>query len=209
MRDGLIRGGAVSLSLLLHGIWFVQAGGESGAQQPLAKPQQTTLARLTFTAPQQEIVERKPESKPEPIKTAEKAKPVKREIVQNDPEPEPPQEEVLASIPEAAAEAPMLDEGLIEQERQRYLADVMAHIEQHKWYPKAARRRGLEGEVSVRFILLPDGSTRNLLVENGPDVLLSAARKAVERAVPMPKPPSKVDCPVECEFRMRFSLNET
>ncbi|OIO72181.1 MAG: hypothetical protein AUJ56_02035 [Zetaproteobacteria bacterium CG1_02_49_23] len=106
-----------------------------------------------------------------------------------------------------AAAPPQLDEGRIERETERYLAEVMAHIEQHKWYPKAARRRGIEGEVHVRFTLHPDGTARQLIVENGPDLLLAAAREAVEKAMPMPAPPAIIHCPLECEFRMQFNLN--
>jgi len=38
---------------------------------------------------------------------------------------------------------------------------------------------------------------------------MAAARKTVERSMPLPRPPKKVDCPIECEFRMRFSLSGT
>ncbi len=205
----VIRTGAFAVSLLLHGIWFVQAGGQAGVKQMLTKPQQATVTRLAFTLPQQEIVDKEPEPKPEPVeKRVEKSKPVKKKIVRTDPEPEPPQEEQLASVPEVASEAPMLDEGMIERERERYLAEVMAHIERFKRYPKTARRRGITGELSVFFLLMPDGSVKGLIVRNGPDVLIGAARESVQKALPMPPPPSSVDCPIKCRLRMKFSLDE-
>ena len=201
-----IRVGALGASLLLHGVWFVQAGGESGVQQPLAKPQQPSVTRLSFTAPQREVVKQEVQPVQEKVVAKkEKAKPVKR--VEPKVEQEPPQQEQLLSMPTTAAAAPMLDEGLIEQERQRYLAEVMAHIERFKRYPRTARRRGVTGELHVRFMLMPDGSVTGLTVRNGPEVLIAAARESVEKAVPMPAPPKKVHCPMECEFRMRFNLN--
>jgi len=207
-RDSVIRLSAIGISLLLHGIWFIQAGGDSGAKTPLTKPQQMAVTRLTFTAPQQEIAQQEQRQEKAYKKKDEKAKPVKKEVVRNEPSPEPPQEEQLASIPEASAEAPALDEGLIEQERQRYLAAVMAHIERHKRYPKTARRRGITGELSVFFLLMQDGSVKELVVRDGPEVLIDAARESVQKAMPMPVPPSSVDCPMKCRFRMKFSLNE-
>jgi len=206
-RDSVIRLSAIGISLLLHGVWFIQAGGDSGAKQPLAKAQQMAVTRLTFTAPQQEVV--KQEKKEKPVeKSVEKAKPVNKEVVHSEPQPEPPQQEQLASIPEAATVAPMLDEGVIEQEWQRYMADVMAHIERYKRYPKTARRRGITGELTVAFTLLADGSVQGLIVRDGPSVLINAARESVELAAPLPPPPAVVDCPMKCRFRMKFSLNE-
>lgn len=205
--DRTIRIVALTVSLLLHGVWFIQAGGESGAKQPLAKPQQTSVTRLAFTAPQQEVMKQEKQEKPVERKE-EKAKPVKREVVRNEPQAEPPQQEQLASIPEAAAEAPMLDEGLIEQERLRYLAEVMAHIEKYKRYPKTARRRGISGELNVRFQLLADGSVDGLTVVGNSDLLIGAVRRSVEKAMPLPLPPASLHCPLPCQFRMKFSLNE-
>jgi len=206
--DPTIRIGALALSLVLHGIWFVQAGGESGVQQPLATPPQTTVTRMNFTAPQREVVKQEVQPVQEKVVAKkEKAKPVKKVVPKVEPQPEAPQEEQLLSMPTTAATAPMLDEGLIEQERQRYLAEVMAHIERFKRYPKTARRRGVTGELHVRFMLMPDGSVKGLIVRNGPEVLIAAARESVEKAVPMPTPPKKVHCPMECEFRIRFNLN--
>jgi len=207
MGERTVRMVAVTASLMLHGVWFVQAGGESGVRQPVETRETTTVTRLAFVQPQQEIVQQQTVKKPVEVQ-AEKAKPVKKEVVQSQPQPKPPQQEQLASTPPAAAQAPMLDEGMVEQERQRYLAEVMAHIERHKRYPKTARRRGITGELQIHFLLLPDGTVQGLVVRNGPEVLITAARQSVEQALPMPSPPASVHCPLECRFRMKFSLGE-
>jgi len=213
-----VRYGAFGLSLLLHGALFASFGG---APSGVVQPPNPSITRLSFLPPAVEPVvtpevvpEAKPEKKiekttPEPVKQVVKEK-VRKKIA------EPVQEVVQQQVSEpvavaqpmavAAAAIPQIDEGLIKRETQRYLSEVMAHIEQHKWYPKAARRRGIEGEVHVSFKLLPDGSTHQLVVEDGPTMLVAAARKAVEKAMPMPTPPAMIDCPLECEFRMRFNL---
>lgn len=221
-ENHIVRYGAVVISLLLHGVLFASYGGApAGVKQPVE-----SVTRLSFLAPAptpavvpEVIPEKPPEKKkvkplPEPVKKVVKKKRVLKKVVkpvdevvqEQVSEPEP----VLMATPAvatAAAVTPQIDQGLIRRERERYLTEVMAHIEQHKWYPKAARRRGIEGEVHVSFKLLPDGSTHQLVVEDGPDILLAAARKAVEKAMPMPLPPATIACPLECEFRMRFNLN--
>jgi len=115
------------------------------------------------------------------------------------------------TIPRAAvASAPVkqtsVDEGLVARERLKYMAKVMAHIERHKYYPPTARRRGIQGNVHIRFLLLADGSTQQLMVEGVSSVLQKAAKKAVIKAIPMPKPPTGIHCPMHCEFAMRYAL---
>jgi len=215
----IIRYGTILFSLLLHGVLFASYGGPpAGVKQPVQ-----SVTRLSFLAPTPtpavvpEVVPEKPPEKKkvkpvtDPVKKVVKKKvrkkvfkPVQEVVQEKISEPEPV---VMAAAPVAATAVPQIDEGLIKRETERYLTEVMAHIEQHKWYPKAARRRGIEGEVHVRFTLQPDGTAKQLVVENGPSVLLAAARKAVEKAVPMPMPPKSIHCPIECEFRMAFNLN--
>ncbi|MDQ6999907.1 MAG: TonB family protein, partial [Mariprofundus sp.] len=122
-----------------------------------------------------------------------------------------PARKAQASISSAAvASAPVkqlsVDDGLVARERLKYLAKVIAHIERHKYYPPTARRRGIQGDVHIRFVLLADGTTRQVMVEGASSVLQKAARKAVIRAVPMPRPPTGIHCPMHCEFAMRYAL---
>ena len=218
VQTQLIRAGAITASILIHALLFVGYGGSISALS--SELMNTSVTRLSFLAPAPvpDAVPDQPQNKPEPKKpVAKKEKVIKpveavREIAKAESEqveskPETQSMQQAASAPSESA--PQINEGVIQRETEQYLSNVMAHIEQHKWYPKAARRRGIEGEVSVRFTLLPDGSAKALIVENGHEMLVAAARKAVEKAIPMPKPPAKIHCPLECEFRMRFSLNAT
>ncbi|ATX82356.1 outer membrane transport energization protein TonB [Mariprofundus ferrinatatus] len=212
-----LRSAAVTLSLLLHGLLFIGFGGVTSAPAPdPINPSVTRLSFLTHApepAPVPERIQEKPErveaKKIEKVKRPEAKKVAKVKPQEAKQEAQPETAVLQQAVAEASQAAPQINEGVIQLEKERYLADVMARIEEHKWYPKAARRRGIEGEVNVRFVLFPDGSARQLMVDNGPLLLLSAAKEAVERAVPLPKPPSNVHCPLECEFRMRFRLDAT
>ena len=213
-----IRAGAFTISILIHALFFIGYGGSISA--PSSESANTSVTRLSFLAPAPipDVVPDRPQEKPEPKKVPPKVKKIVkpaeavREVAKTEPEKVEPLPAVQPMQQMASASSdtsPQINEGIIQRETERYLSSIMAHIEQHKWYPKAARRRGIEGEVSVRFTLHPDGSARELVVKNGSPLLLTAARQAVEKAIPMPKPPAAVDCPLECEFRMRFSLNAT
>ena len=205
----MIRTGAIALSFLAHAALFVSFGCALSAS-PSDMPSES-VTRLSFLqpAPIPEEVEEQPE---EPIEESPKKIEKVKEIVQKQPEKrEPPKvEQQVQQVASAPIDnIPQINEGIIRWEQERYLSDVMAHIEHNKWYPKIARRMGVEGEVKVRFVLNADGSAQDLHIENGPETLMAAARKTVERSMPLPRPPEKVDCPIECEFLMRFSLSGT
>jgi len=174
--------------------------------EPLPKPEPVAQTPKPIT-----VKKPKPVKKKQPVLLAKRqSKPVAEEIHKLFMPAEPVQ---AASVPAAASPpamtpaVPAIDEGLIERERQRYLADIMAHIEKHKHYPKVARRRGIEGEVKVSFLLMDDGSIRSVDVKSGPKVLRLAAAQAIAKAGAMPPPPAELHCPMSCKFSMRFALN--
>jgi len=90
--------------------------------------------------------------------------------------------------------------------REHYLAELLAHIEANKFYPRSARRRRLEGDVEVAFRLLDDGRVQELDLDSGPALLRSAARRTLERAAPMPQPPQGIGAPLPVRFVMRYRL---
>lgn len=210
-----LRVAAIAVSACLHALLLLQAGGATSASEAPAKTQSVTRLSFSQPAPTPESIpeqpqpepEIKPEPKPQPEKALKKAR---TEPENKKPEPTPP-EQMVAAAPAAAPakETPQLDDGVIQSKTKAYLAAVIAHIERHKWYPKAARRRGIQGHIEVAFMLFPDGSARIIEVTNGPEILIGAARKTMERAAPLPAPPPDIHCPLKCSFRMQFSLDAT
>lgn len=90
-----------------------------------------------------------------------------------------------------------------------YLAGVRARIEGAKRYPRWARRRGIEGEVAVRFRIGPGGELLGAEVtrSSGMDVLDRAAVEAVEAAAPFPPVPDAAGrAPLPVEVRLAFVL---
>ena len=72
-----------------------------------------------------------------------------------------------------------------------YLEMVRLKIEQHKSYPNMAKVRQIEGSVTIRFVITPEGGVRavQLVKPSRHMVLDRAALNAVKDAAPFPKPP--------------------
>lgn len=220
-RDSAIWTAALLVSLLLHG-WLFWQGRTAMLQpdMPVKKPAQVT--RLSFRTvatppPPPEVrpppvLEEPPPPPPPPPKKKRAEKPV--------PKPRPPEPRPAMPPPPVAEPAPvvppqplpppsppaMAPEDL-ERIRQRYLSELLERIEAHKFYPTAARRRGMQGVIQVSFLLRPDGTISELQVGKGPGVLRQAAEEAVAKALPLPKPPTSLELPQTLQFGMEFRLN--
>lgn len=72
-----------------------------------------------------------------------------------------------------------------------YLEMVRFRIEKYKRYPDVARLKNIEGRVTIRFVITPEGGVQGVMVaqRSGNKALDQAALKAVKDAAPFPKPP--------------------
>lgn len=72
-----------------------------------------------------------------------------------------------------------------------YLEMVRLKIERHKEYPDTARTRQIEGLVTIRFVITPEGGVRGIEIAKTSrhKILDTAALRAVQAAAPFPKPP--------------------
>jgi protein TonB len=115
------------------------------------------------------------------------------------------------SAPPAHADAPVDKPDLarvsLENERESYLQRMLAHIDNHKFYPRSARRRGMEGEIRVSFHLHRDGGISDLQVSGGSKVLRKAAKQAVQQALSLPPPPASMPPPEKIRFGMVYRLD--
>lgn len=94
----------------------------------------------------------------------------------------------------------------LEEQLKRYEAELARRIAAHKQYPDLARRRGIEGSVTLRLSIDAQGRLEALETPGrAPLVLVSQARSAAERAAPFPPPPHG---PLRIDFVLRFDLDE-
>ncbi|ROQ93189.1 energy transducer TonB [Desulfosoma caldarium] len=90
-----------------------------------------------------------------------------------------------------------------------FLAQVRQRIDRYKHYPYAARRRQLEGRVTLRFVIRPDGTIDSLEVVKGSSSTLldKAALKAVRDASPFPGFPREIlGRPLAVQMALVFEL---
>jgi len=176
-------------------------------EAPKPKPSPRPLPKPT-PKPAAKIAKPMPPPEPEPIEVVEKIEDTPVDI-EPMPEQTPPPAAAMASAKEiikTEALQPLVSRGMEEDEKQRYKSQLMAHIEAHKYYPSAARKRAIEGDVLVSFVLSPEGEVKDIAVKGGPRMLRKAAKKAVQAALPFPTPDKKLDEAMPMTYKMAFAI---
>lgn len=206
---------AVTVSLFLHLFIFVQFmnnGLNSSAQAPEYAPRMNVnllpppVKKPQLIKPETPPVKSKPKPKPKKI---HKPKPTIKPVAKPEPRPEPApavvQERAVA--PRVAPVVQRETENRTRIVKEHYLSNLLTYIEGHKYYPRAARHRGIEGSINVSFQLLNNGNISGLKTNGGPLILRKAAEQAIAKALPFPTPPTEVDCPLQVSYAMQFHLN--
>jgi protein TonB len=83
-------------------------------------------------------------------------------------------------------------------------AGIRDRIQRGIAYPAMARTMGWEGKVVVAFLILPDGSVRNIRVvqRSGHEILDRVAVEAVRNASPFPRPPAEAEVITPVVYRL-------
>ncbi|MBW6520531.1 MAG: TonB family protein [Desulfoarculaceae bacterium] len=215
---------AFLVSLILHGLlgwWGVSSLLVFAPAKEKVRVTKISFEREQPAKPQPLPIPTQPVSKPVTIpKAVIKAKPEKmkkvvpvvdqQRVSMIEPRQEiVPQPDVLSPPQETAVVQPVLPSSVAPldvEARQQYLAELFAHLEAHKYYPAAARRRRLEGKVLVSFTILRDGSIRDLRLTGGQLRLREAAQQSVERSLPLPLPRNEIPTPLSINFQMDFRM---
>ena len=224
---------AILLSLLVHSVMFMGSGVQMGAENA-AVLQAPIITRLSFNNPLEKAVLDEPQpiekqqAKPvkkivaKPVKktiikkTSVKKKPVKTKQARKEPvvrriepvEKVEPVRQMATAEPVRGQQVSHSSDGLLQRQRQQYLHELMSHIEAFKFYPRAARRRYLEGTVKISFRVIDDGSCEQLMLDGDHSALVKAARSALESAMPLPAPPEDIVLSEKIEFAMVYSLTD-
>ena len=86
---------------------------------------------------------------------------------------------------------------------------MLAQLERHKRYPRAARLRHQEGTVTVRFTVDRDGHVDRgaLLASSGHQALDEETLALLQRASPLPPPPAEIGpSPVTLSVPVQYNL---
>ncbi len=208
---------AILLSLLVHGMMLMQNGAQMGAENSPAS-EALHVIRLNFSQvvekpvldelgpiekpPAKPVNITKPKSRPEP----EPVKKVKRLQRPKPVENNKPVRQMVSTPRVHGRQVSKSSDGLLQAKRQQYLHELLSHIESFKYYPRAARRRTIEGNVNITFILRVDGRYEQLELDGPEAILVNATRQALESASPLPAPPGDIGLTDKIEFTMAYSL---
>ncbi len=89
--------------------------------------------------------------------------------------------------------------------KNQFLSKIRQKINQHKSYPKIARRRGMQGVVKVKFTILANGNVGHISV-SGPKVFHNSARHAVKSAFPVNVKNASISLPESVNLKLRYQL---
>jgi len=198
-----VRYTAILVSVLLHTLLFVKFSDVVMGSKSQA-PKLDTKISLNFLPtpkkPVQQVV--KEVAPPKPIL---KEKPSRKVVKQKKVVQPPVQEAAAASeIAKDVQRKVSKDSKVI---KRTYLSKILTIIEGNKYYPRIARRRGLEGNIHVSFMLEGDGFINGLDASGGPLLLRRAAKQAVKKSLPLPTTPTEIEYPMYVSYAMQFKLN--
>ena len=79
-------------------------------------------------------------------------------------------------------------------------------ISNHLKYPEECKAKGIQGRVSLRFVVDADGSITDVKAVRSPDEALSQEAIRVVSAMPKWKPATQMDKPVHCNYRLPITF---
>ena len=158
--------------------------------EPAAQAEPVSEAKTTRKTPQQ--------NKPEKKEVLKKRTKPKEESIQR--------KKSIASSPVKAKQKSIAKNYETESVKVDYFSLLQAHIESRKYYPRSARKQGIEGHVEVSFRLMKNGEVNKIQCSGAHRILNSAAARAIKKSLPLPVPPSSIDLPKTIHFSMHYDL---
>jgi protein TonB len=133
------------------------------------------------------LPEKEPEVKeevtPEPIVSKVVPKPIVKEVKKK-PKPKKKTKKKVVKKKQKSQKASARKSNSSPAEKNQFLASIRDKINKHKSYPRIAKKRGMQGNVKVKFTILSSGKVGNISV-SGPKVFHKSVRNAVKRAFPI------------------------
>ncbi|MFW2374882.1 MAG: TonB family protein [Gammaproteobacteria bacterium] len=210
------------ISIILHSLLFMDFGDSSQhiSEKATSHSLSISLSPITPELPP-EIEEQKPQQKSRPKPAPNKAtlvkqteRPAETLITQKPDKPieyipqQEPQAQRLRRLAQNQQKRPALDSTQLSKARDEYMKALAAHIDKHKFYPRSARLRHIEGQVRVSFDLLSNGQILNLHTFSGQPILQKATLDSIRSALPMPPRPESLLAlnTMKIEYSMQFAL---
>lgn len=151
----------------------------------------------------------RPKPKPKPKKIIKK-KTVTKKITEPIIEPPKKQEEPKEQVISHTVSNNSIRQSKLQSIKENYYSVIYAQIDAKKRYPKKALRFKQEGEVSVSFHVLRDGSiTHFKLIKKSEFEALNKEIKRIFKSLRrFDKPPNEIEIPLEVHLSIRFKIDK-
>ena len=90
-------------------------------------------------------------------------------------------------------------------EKNKFWNALRKKIDNHKFYPRIAKKRGMEGTVKVKFTILANGRVGSITVK-GPKIFHHSAKNAVKGAFPISVKKAPVSLPTSTNITLRYQI---
>lgn len=197
IKDGQLSYLTLFISLIVHASLFLQFNNTAVSHTQAQAPNVSTRISLSLLKEVKPVQQQEVITAPSKPKISKVVKKVKKII-------KPAQEQAVAK--NKNKEVKREEVNVNQVVRERFLSHLLTHIESFKYYPHAARLRGIEGAINVSFRLLKDGGIENIAVKGRSIQLRRAAKAAVNRALPLPACPEEINCPIEVSYAMQYQI---
>ncbi len=170
--------------------------------KPLEKPK---------TVVQQEVVKTIPLKKEQTKAVAQEEvqeklqKEVAEEFFEVEKESEDLQDETH-EVTQESATAKAQQEQILQAKKNLFLTNLMQRINDNKSYPNMARRRCMEGDVEVQFVIMSDGTVEDIKVLSGRRIFKKSTIQAISRCFPMEVDTTLFNFPKEFKIKISYVL---
>ena len=90
-------------------------------------------------------------------------------------------------------------------QRNKFWSALRTKIDRHKFYPRIAKKRGMEGMVKVKFTILANGKVGNIIVK-GSKIFHNSAKNAVKSAFPISVKKAPITLPTSINITLHYQI---
>jgi len=176
-------------------------------QEPQDEPQKKPIEEpVVEPVVKKPVIEKpiikKPLLKPVKKKVTKKPKVKKKKVVKKiKKQAEVKKQKKKASQREASSKKSKSSQG----ERNAFFNALRVKIDRHKFYPRIAKKRRMEGSVKVRFTILSNGNIGKISV-SGPKIFYKSAKNAVKSAFPIKTKNIPISLPKTVNLTLRYQI---
>ena len=178
-------------------------------QKPVTKPEPIQEPQTQEEPVLQEEPEVQKEVVPEPTVITPKPKPIVKQVKKKSvtkKKPNKPTTPNKVATPNPIKQQPASRQSKSSAaEQNQFLAAVREKINQHKSYPRIAKKRGMQGAVTVKFTILSSGKVAQITV-SGPKIFHASAKQAVQSAFPIDAKNAPLSLPTTVSITLQYKF---